>query len=127
MENGAGNDGNVHSESFSKSFSSQMGQNGEIMQKQNSEGQQEECHNGKCKIVQCKNGVCREMEKQQAQGRAGDSHKFMGGSKNEQPAHLAGVDMGLDIGSSIERDMARMGENMQRVQRSMENGFKRSM
>ena len=63
----AGN-GNVHSESFSSSDSSQMGEDGKMHTKEEKSGTQIECKDGICKQVECKDGVCKEMMKDEASG-----------------------------------------------------------
>jgi hypothetical protein len=54
--------GNVHSESFSSSSSSEMGEDGKMHTKENKQGSQKECKDGKCVVKECANGVCKEKE-----------------------------------------------------------------
>lgn len=63
----AGN-GNVHTESYSSSSSSKMGEDGKMHTREQKSGSQIECHDGICKQIECKDGVCKEMMKDEASG-----------------------------------------------------------
>jgi len=54
--------GDVHSESFSSSSSSRMGEDGKMHTKEQKQGEEKECHDGKCFVKKCANGVCKEFE-----------------------------------------------------------------
>lgn len=61
LEDNAAVDGQVFSNSQSSSFVQETGPDGELHQQSSSAGQREECHNGKCKILNCANGKCQEV------------------------------------------------------------------
>ena len=60
--------GNVHSESFSSSSSSEMGADGKMHKREQKAGSEVECHDGTCRQRICENGVCREQMVDQSTG-----------------------------------------------------------
>ena len=58
-ENG---DGNMQSQSFSSSYSSETGADGKQHTKTTKSGKKTVCENGKCKVVECADGKCKETE-----------------------------------------------------------------
>lgn len=109
--------GDVHSQSFSSSSSSQMGEDGKMHTKESKAGSQKECHDGKCFVRECANGVCkeREVDAKQSDGNA------LTTTKNNQN------EMGMEFGNienSIENSMRSMNDNFKKVEQDMANTFK---
>jgi hypothetical protein len=58
----ADNNGNMQSQSYSSSYSSETGKDGQQHTKSSKSGKKTVCENGKCKVVECADGVCKELE-----------------------------------------------------------------
>ena len=56
--------GNTKSQSFSKSISSEMGQDGKMHSKEQQSGSKTDCVDGHCKVLECANGKCQEKEEE---------------------------------------------------------------
>jgi len=107
--------GNMHSESFSSSSSSQMGEDGKIHTKESKEGSQKECKDGHCIIRECANGVCHERE---ADASKSDSGSALSSTKDNFENGFGSVER------DIQKSMNSMNDHFRQIEQGMANSFR---